>query len=270
MGSRDLARLSAMSGLGRYVKVLRLFGESKSDWTMPEISAALGIPTSTVYRTVRELVAENLLEPATEAHYRLGAAFVEFDRLVRLTDPLYQAGTTLLHEVAAQARLACVAVLARLYGDTVMCVADARSADCTIGTSYERGRPRPLTRGATSKVILGQLRPRRLTRLLTAVGNESKRPFAASESEFREQLAGIRRRGYCVTRGEVDNGLVGIAAPVSLPEQGLTASLSLVVATKTLDDPTERRLVLLLVSSASLLTEQLRRQQTNPARSQAL
>jgi DNA-binding IclR family transcriptional regulator len=63
-----------MSGLGRYVKVLRLFGEPKSNWTMPEISAVLGVPTSTIYRTVRELVAENLLEPATDAHYRLGSA----------------------------------------------------------------------------------------------------------------------------------------------------------------------------------------------------
>jgi DNA-binding IclR family transcriptional regulator len=259
-----------MSGLGRYVKVLRLFGESKSDWTMPEISAALDVPTSTIYRTVRELIAENLLEPSTEAHYRLGAAFVEFDRLVRVTDPLYQAGTSLLHEVAAQARLPCVAVLARLYGDTVMCVADAASADHSIGISYERGRPRPLTCGATSKVILAQLRPRRLKQLLSTADRGSKRPFAPSESEFREQLAGIRRRGYCVTRGEVDKGLTGIAAPVSLPEQALTASLSLVVDTKTLDDPTERRLVLLLVSSASLLTEQLRHLPERPARSKAL
>jgi DNA-binding IclR family transcriptional regulator len=259
-----------MSGLGRYVKVLRLFGEGKSDWTMPEISSALGVPTSTVYRTVRDLVAENLLEPATEAHYRLGAAFVEFDRLVRVTDPLYQAGTTLLHEVAVQARLPCVAVLARLYGDTVMCVADAASADCSLGISYERGRPRPLTSGATSKVILAQLRPRRLKRLLATAQHESKRPFGRSESEFRDELAGIRRRGYCVTRGEVDKGLTGIAAPVALPAQALTASLSLVVDTKTLDDPTERRLVLLLVSSASLLTEQLRHQEGQPARSRAL
>jgi DNA-binding IclR family transcriptional regulator len=258
-----------MSGLGRYVKVLRLFGESKSDWTMPEISAALGVPTSTIYRTVRELVAENLLEPATEAHYRLGSAFVEFDRLVRVTDPLYQAGTTLLHEVAAQARLACVAVLARLYGDTVMCIADAACANGPVGISYERGRPRPLTCGATSKVILAQLSPRRLKRLLSTARNESKPPFAPSESELKEQLAGIRRRGYCVTRGEVDKGLTGIAAPVSLPEQALTASLSLVVDTKILDDATERRLVLLLVSSASLLTEQLRHHQERPLRLQA-
>lgn len=129
-----------MSGLSRYVKVLRLFGDTKSNWTVPEISIALNIPASTVYRTIRELVAESLLEPAADAHYRLGAAFVEFDRLVRVTDPLYQAGTVLLKELAAQARIPCVAVLARLYGETVMCVADAASADRT-NTHELRARP---------------------------------------------------------------------------------------------------------------------------------
>ena len=49
-----------------------------------------------------------------------------------------------------------------------MCVADTVPTDARVKTSYERGRPRPLTRGATSKVILAQLPTRRLTSLLGA------------------------------------------------------------------------------------------------------
>src|SRR5579863_2280178 len=113
-----------MSGLSRYVSVLRLFSEERSEWTVLEIAAALDVPASTVYRTVREMVAAEFLEPAAEARYRLGACFIEFDRLVRVTDPLYSVGTALLRDVALQARVPCVAVLARLYDDTVMCVAD--------------------------------------------------------------------------------------------------------------------------------------------------
>ena len=81
-----------MAGLKRFVGVLRLFGEAKSEWTVPDMAEALGLPASTVYRTVRELLAEGFLDPAPEARYRLGAAFVEFDRLVRLTDPLARLG----------------------------------------------------------------------------------------------------------------------------------------------------------------------------------
>jgi DNA-binding IclR family transcriptional regulator len=248
-----------MSGLSRYSEVLRLFTEAKSDWTVQEMSEALNVPGSTVYRTVRDLVAENFLEPATEGHYRLGAAFFEFDRLIRLTDPIVRVGTALLWDVATQARIPCVGILARLYGETVMCVADAIPTDAKVYTSYERGRPQPLTRGATSKAILAQLPTRRLNKLLQAHAARDQHPHAPSPSELREELASIRKRGYAVTRGEVDKGMVGIAAPVSVPAWALTASLTLVVEASALDSATERRLVLLVVSTASLLREELSR-----------
>ena len=70
-----------MSGFSRYAAILRLFSEQDRAWTVPAMAAKLGIPASTLYRTVRELLAESFLEPSSEASYRLGAAFVAFDRL---------------------------------------------------------------------------------------------------------------------------------------------------------------------------------------------
>jgi len=75
-----------MGGLDRYMNVLRLFSERKRNWTVPDLAKALEAPTSTLYRTVRELVAAGFLEPSMEANFRLGSAFVEYDRLVRITD----------------------------------------------------------------------------------------------------------------------------------------------------------------------------------------
>jgi DNA-binding IclR family transcriptional regulator len=244
-----------MSGLNRYVSVLRLFNEERSEWTVSEIATALKVPASTVYRTVREMVAADFLEPAAEAHYRLGVCFIEFDRLVRVSDPLYRVGAVLLRDVVIQARIPCVAVLARLYDDAVMCVADYQSGDPGVRTSYERGRPRTLTLGATSKVILAQLPPRRLVKLLEKAPAQNN-PIKA-KPKFLDELAMIRKRGYSVTRGEVDKTVVGIAAPVAVPQRELKASLSLVVSAATLDKALERRLVLLVVSSAKLLTEEL-------------
>jgi len=247
-----------MSGMKRFVEVLRLFGEQQSDWTVTEIAERLGIPASTIYRSVRELVATGFLEPSTEAHYRLGASFIEFDRLIRLTDPLVRNGMSLLDDIAEQAQVQCVAVLARLYDNGVMCVADKSSKGSTILTSYERGLPRPLTRGATSKMILAQLPQRRLNKLIQDE-DWSDRSGTGSACDFKAELAAIRKRGYCIARGEVDKGLAGIAGPISVPELAITGSLSLVVKASDLDPATERRLVLLVVSSASLLSEELRR-----------
>lgn len=245
-----------MSGLRRFVNILRLFGVERSDWTVHQISEALKVPASTVYRSVRELVATGFLEPSTEGHYRLGASFIEFDRLVRLTDPLVSKGTVFLTEIVGQAQLPCVAVLARLYDNRVMCVADQGTMSPMIHTSYERGLPRPLTRGATSKAILAQLPARRLTKLISSESWTTA--SGGNEADFRAELTAIRKKGYCVRRGEVDEGLAGIAAPVSVAERAITGSLSLVVRADDLDAATERRLVLLVMSSAKLLSEELR------------
>jgi len=78
-----------------------------------------------------------------------------------------------------------------------------------------------------------------------------------SDAAFRDELALIRKNGYCVARGEVDEGRVGIAVPISIHDQALIASLSLVVDAASSNESIERRLVLLLVSSAALLKEQL-------------
>lgn len=244
-----------MPGLARYVRILRLFGVEHDAWTVPGIASALAMPPSTIYRIVREMIGSGFLEAANDSHYRLGPCFIEFDRLIRVTDPLHEAGTPLLREIVMQVRAPCIAVLARLYNDTVMCVADAASPDARVRTSYERGRPRPLTRGATSKAILAQLPPRRLSRLLAQEGDGP--PVSGGPAALQNELASIRKRGFSITRGEVDRGLMGIAAPVSLPSRGLVGSLSLVLDAAATDSALERRLAMLVVSTASLLTEDL-------------
>jgi len=250
VGQGDPAQLTRVAGLQRYMAALRLFNEAQPTWTVSDMADALGSPPSTVYRTIRDLLAEGLVETSTDARYRLGPAFIEFDRLTRLTDPLLRAGAHVLDETVRQAGLPCVGLLSRLYADEVMCIADRASGDARFFPSYERGRPMPLTQGATSKVILARLPARRLTKLLVHAGK-------ASDAALKGELATIRRQGFLVSRGEIDVGLAGLAAPIVCEAAGLVASLSLVVESARLDAFTESRLVLMLVSAAAMVETQL-------------
>jgi DNA-binding IclR family transcriptional regulator len=241
-----------MSGLSRFVEILRLFDEGKSNWTIQEIAEVTNVPASTIYRTVRELVSQGFLDQSTEANYRLGAAFIEFDRRMRLTDPLIREGEPVLRDLVQAASIPAVAVLARLYRDEVICVADDRTSNSDIVTSYERGRPMPLLRGATSKTILAQLPRAKLRKIISVQEN-----FDGSVDELAADLATIRKRGHVVTRGEVDTGLVGISAPVSCPDAAINASMSLIVKAADLDSSLERRLIMMLTPAASMLAERL-------------
>lgn len=240
-----------MSSLDRFLSVLRCFDEKNPNWTVAELADHLSVPGSTAYRTVRELVTHGFLEHASEAHYRLGSAFIEFDRMVRRTDPLCRIGTSFLRNLLAELKLPCVVMLARIYDNRVMCAVDERSNARGIPTSFQRGRPMPLTQGSTSKAILAQLPTRRLKKLLPADGDE------AALTDLKKELSGIRKRGYCVTRGEVDKGLAGVSVPVSCPDLAISACVSVVMRQVDLDPDIERRLILILVSASDMLTQDL-------------
>jgi DNA-binding IclR family transcriptional regulator len=241
-----------MAGLDRFVEILRLFDADKPDWTIQEIADAVSVPASTVYRTVRELVGQGFLDPSIEAHYRLGAAIIEFDRRKRISDPLIREGEPVLRDVVTASPIPCVAVLARLYRDEVICVADSRTQDTVVFSSYERGRPMPLMRGATSKAILAQLPKPRLGKILAGAGN-----LGMSMEEVATELTAIRRRGYAITRGEVDKGLVGIAVPLACPEAAINASMSLIIRADDSSEAIERRLLMTLMPAAGMLAGKL-------------
>ncbi|MGX1307710.1 DNA-binding IclR family transcriptional regulator [Amorphus suaedae] len=252
----DASKESDLAGLERFTAILHLFDEAAPTWTVQGIADRLEIPASTVYRSVRALVADGFLAPAGEAHYRLGTAFLEFDRLIRLTDPLTIEGAAILASLVERAGMACVGLVSSLYGDTVMCVADAAAGTPAFRSSYERGRPMPLLRGATSKVILADLPTRRLKQLIARASDLSD---DARRDAFRKSLGVVRRQGYCVARGEIDPGLAGLAVPVRETDAPTTASLSLVVREQDLTPATERSLVTLLTVSSALLAEALAR-----------
>lgn len=243
-----------MAGLQRFIQILRLFDENNSEWTIPEMATELAVPASTVYRTVRELVRNGMLVPSTEAHYRLGPAIIEFDRRLRITDPLIREGVPMLQDLVASIKLPCIALLAQIYGDQVICVADIVAPNSEIVTSYERGRPMPLFRGATSKAILAQLPRKRLKKLSTTAALQYPVPPI---SEINAELAVIRKRGFTVTRGEVDEGLVGLSVPVSCPAAAIHASMSLILKASDLDEGIERRLIMTLLPTADMLADKL-------------
>jgi DNA-binding IclR family transcriptional regulator len=238
-----------VSGFKRFTTVLQLFDEHRSVWSVQDMALKLEIPQSTVYRTVRDLLDENFLEAAGEARYRLGSVFMEYDRVLRLADPLVRAGEGVLRDLVDGAGVPCVALLCRLYNNQVMCVVDA-TRGATFHTSYERGRPMPLTSGAPSKAILAHLPPRRLTRLLD--GLEIVRLEA-----LRRDLAAVRKTGICVTGGEIDRDVLGIAAPVFPRAPGSLASLSLVLPLDVSEDSLIHKLAQATANGARQLEARL-------------
>lgn len=238
-------------GVFRYTRILDKFTEEHRVWTVAGLAGELGVATSTLYRQVRELVAVGFLEGTVDSQYRLGPAFVEFERRVRRTDPLLRAGEIFLGPLVKWMGFRCSALLARLYGNKVMCVSDAHSADMLFRSSFERGLPMPLVRGATARATLSVIESRRLKRLLA---NEAGLKGEALE-KFLSELFQIRRQGFWIAEGEVDPGAVGIAVPILDRKLGIEASLSIFTRAEDLREDRKMGVARQLMATASQIEE---------------
>ncbi|TRW93040.1 helix-turn-helix domain-containing protein [Paracoccus sp. M683] len=257
-----------MSGLDRFVAVLSLYSETVDLLSVQEIADYLDMPSSTVYRIVRDLVKASFLEPATGARYRLGSAFPAYDWVARKADPVVRVAGPLMHEIVLQSRTPCVVLLARLSSNMVMCIGHEASSQVDFEWSlFERGRPIPLTRGSSSQVILAQLPALQRRKLLMAQAEDkAEAQRLAGENEHFSQ---IRKRGFVTSTGEIDPALSALAAPIAVPEIGIFASIGMICDSRHLTEDCEQRLALLLMSSAGLVTERLRRDDQQTARTTA-
>jgi DNA-binding IclR family transcriptional regulator len=213
----------------RLLHILQLF-ENQEVLTVEAIAREMGTSTSSAYRDVQELSQAGFLAPVIGAGYVLGPAFVHFDRLIRTRDPLIRHAAPVMRSLLERTTQRAVTLLSRHYRDQVICI----HQEVGLGpdqprTSYERGVAMPLFNGATSKVILAHLGDRTLERIYLENEAEIRRTTGCDGwKAFRDQLDEIRRAGVSVTRSEVAEGRVGIAAPIFANRQ-VIAGLSLVV-----------------------------------------
>jgi DNA-binding IclR family transcriptional regulator len=223
------ADTGAASSLERMLAILSLFTEHKLEWTSEELMQELGYSRPTLYRYLKSLRTNGMLASTNNASFTLGPKVVEMDFLLRRSDPLVLFGTPYLEELAY--RFSGTAFLSRWYGKKVLCVEGVSAPDSPI-SSFPRGRPMPVGRGATARAILAFL-PKKQTEALIEPRIDDFRQIGLGDNtaEVLRSLGEIRRRGVTVGREEVTAGIMGIAAPVfdanRIPIGSLNLSVSL-------------------------------------------
>ena len=200
------------NSLERVVALLDVFSEERLEWTPEEMMAELGYSRPTLYRYLKTLKEAGFLTSMPSGGYTLGPRVVEMDFLMRKSDMLVQRAQP--HLEAFAAAWPCNSLLVRWYGNKLLCIASECSTAEAL-TSYPRGRPMPLARGAISRAIIASLPRRKLVPVVEANLADLREVGLGADSEaILEALRQIRRTGYALAHGEVTPGVVGIAAPV--------------------------------------------------------
>ena len=233
-----------MATADRVLSILGLFTIERLQWSVEDAAAELGWPISTTYRYFRSLSDAGLIVPYMTGRYVLGSAIIQYDRLTRHFDPLITAARPAMVQLAASSGMAAVVMLCRLFRDRVMCVHQEVGGEPDFALSFERGQPMPLVRGACSRAIFANLPPRVARQYCERHAAELAEAGLGSDWTAVRSVLRTARGKVCVSHGELDPAIMGIAVPILDAGQTLVGSLGLVLsapqATSSLDALVDR------------------------------
>ena len=221
-------RMKSTNSLQRVLALLDAFSEARLEWTPEELMKEFGYSRPTLYRYLKTLRDAGLLMSTRSAGFTLGPKVVEMDYLMRQSDPLVLDGPPYLHRLTD--KYACTAFFVRWYGNKILCVASECSASNPV-SSYPRGRPMPLGRGAIARSIMAFLPRPHLRRLVELNAKELRSVGLGDTVEaILKSMNRVKKTGYAVAHGEVTPGALGIAAPVFDAGNSPIASCCVVIA----------------------------------------
>lgn len=239
----------------RVLRLLDLFTESRPEWTAEDMIAALGYSRPTLYRYVKALKDMGFLATNGPHGLTLGPRVVEMDFLMRKSDRLLNAGGPAIRHLARVHP--CTALLVRWYGNKLLCVAAEVSAT-NPKSSYPRGRPMPLARGAISRAILAHLpRKQMLEKITENFDDLCALGLGDTREAIAETLRVMRKGGALVARGEVTPGVIGVAAPVFDASRAPVAVLCMTIDREEIDEPGINRVSQEVWATAARLTDTL-------------
>jgi len=213
------------SSLEKMLSVLEFVEERGQVGSMDEMLGGLALTRSTLYRYVRSLTDFGLLATSPGTGYTLGPRIIELDYKIRTRDPIILASHPLMTQLVQTAP--GIALLCRRYRDKVLCVHQVRGAVGFVST-YERGRARPMLRGAASRVILANMPTAQIAKLHHADPESfAEAELGQSLKAVRATLRAIRQQGWERSESQVVSGVTGIAAPIFDRGDHVMGSLSL-------------------------------------------
>lgn len=221
-----------MSSIARSLAILHLFRPDRPALSAHEIAAEMGTTLSTVYRDIGHLRELGLIEGYAGERFILGGGIAVMDRTARLSDPLRAAAFPEMQALSAATGL--TVTMTRLYGDRLLGV-DHVLGDRRISIGYERGELVPLFRGCSGKVILSVLPWRRLKAMHTASADEIATAGLGTDwATFLATVRGYAQLPALWTSGEIIPGNTGVAVPLRAGDNGIMASITVILRTDAL------------------------------------
>lgn len=248
-----------MSSTSKMLQILDLFNDNRIKISIEDVIEYLGISIPTGYRYLKELCEVGLLAKVESNSYILGPKIIKLDYQIRKTDPIIKTGSPILKEIVQL--VGGEALLSNIYNDEIINVYSEKSSDFEFNLTYSRGNPHPIYKGATSKIIIPYFTKNKIKKIYEKhEHNILGEGIASNWDEFYKELTRNKKQGYSVAYGELDDSMVGVAAPIFIDNQ-IAGAITLVIPQYRLVILNLEKIIQLVVLSAQRLSNEIKEQQ---------
>lgn len=190
--------MNTLQTLDRGVRALFVVAEKPGGLTIAEIAAELGIARAICYRLVATLQEHGLVARDALGRIHLGASLPMLS--AQYWPSFLSLVTPTLQELADRTNATGFVSVAERDEAVVVLSLDP-SKTSVLGIRYRVGSRHPLNQGAAGIALL------------------AGRPAAPNDLPA---VVAARQEGYTITRGELQTGAVGVAAPIPRPNGSTT------------------------------------------------
>jgi DNA-binding IclR family transcriptional regulator len=211
MATSSSSSLRTIQAVDRAAALLKAVADSRQPPTVVELAGRTGLNRSTAWRLLATLDQQGLVErdPVTQ-RYSLGYAILQMaaggdhDALVRRARPAVERLATQTGETVS---LAVAKRFELVYVDQVEAP--------TVMSPNWLGRPAPLHATSSGKAFLAWLPPEERAALLTPARLKRYTPTTiTTRPQLEHELEAVRRLGYSICAGELEETLWGVSAAV--------------------------------------------------------
>jgi DNA-binding IclR family transcriptional regulator len=218
----DDSHARGQSMVGRLLRILEAFSPERTELTIAEISRRAGLPLSTVYRLLAELVGRGVIERVADGRYAVGLRLWEIGKLAPRAERLTDVAMPHLHDLYEATR--GTLQLAVQEGDEALVIAAVWGHHC-VEPAARAGTRLPLPSTSVGQVLLAYSPPLVPEQVLGKEAESVTDGSAALRMNgLRGVLGEIRRCGVAVAHPD---GELVVAVPVLGPLGAIVAVLAL-------------------------------------------
>ena len=216
--------MKTIGAVEKALAILNKFRKEQPEWNLTGLSRELNISKPTVLRLLNTLEKYGFVQKNKITHqYRLGMRLFDLGSVVAGQIEVRSAALPVMREIRDKANEAVH--LNVISGGERVCV---EFLDCShpVKASVDIGQRAPLYVGASALVLLAFQKDWE-----KIIENLELKPFTKNTETDRQRLrrrvAEILAKGYAVSRGELNPGLVSVSVPVFDRFGEVAASLSI-------------------------------------------